>query len=391
VSAHEGERLSAWLDGELSADDAAAVEAHVATCGECAATAAQMRTAGERLRDSPVVAPPGYFDTFAARVRARVEAEPRRRPRQIPAWTWAAAAALLLAVVTPLTVRSRVGAPPAAAPAAPDRSPVPRGEVPSPASGLEPERQQASAVVPRAAGSASTGDLALDKGAAAMERARTNAPAVLARPAVAPDESAVAEGTANQVVASGAGVESSVPGGVVGGVVGGVPEHAAAPAALAKAAPAAGGQAGTAGAPFGALSAQSRTSAAAPARRESAPAGAAADALAVEEKSDRGAAASSFADLARSTPAESTARTAADWRRLRDEWRAFAVSFPSDPRADEARLRAVEAAFELWRATGAPDDRRGFEQDAAAYLAREDAVHKDRVLSLVRRAEARPR
>ena len=51
----------------------------------------------------------------------------------------------------------------------------------------------------------------------------------------------------------------------------------------------------------------------------------------------------------------------------------------------------MEAAFEALRASGTAPDRRTFEEDAVAYLARKDAAQKDRVRVLVRRAEALPR
>ncbi|HEX9188256.1 MAG TPA: zf-HC2 domain-containing protein, partial [Vicinamibacteria bacterium] len=89
---HERERLSAYLDGELPAAEAAGVAAHVASCAECATLLADMAAVDERFADTPVEAPEGYFDTYASRVRARIEAEPRRAPRRVPAWAWAVAA-----------------------------------------------------------------------------------------------------------------------------------------------------------------------------------------------------------------------------------------------------------------------------------------------------------
>ena len=93
-----------------------------------------------------------------------------------------------------------------------------------------------------------------------------------------------------------------------------------------------------------------------------------------------------FARLAAAAP-----RSAEEWRVSREEWRTFAAAHATDPRVDEARVRAVEAAFEALRASGVAADRRTFDADAAAYLARKDASQKDRVRALVRRAEALPR
>ena len=86
-----------------------------------------------------------------------------------------------------------------------------------------------------------------------------------------------------------------------------------------------------------------------------------------------------FARLEASRP-----RTAAEWRRLRDAWSAFAAAHPDDPRADEARVRAIEAGREAWLAGGADDDEAAFRRDARAYLGREDARQKERVERLLR-------
>jgi hypothetical protein len=67
---------------------------------------------------------------------------------------------------------------------------------------------------------------------------------------------------------------------------------------------------------------------------------------------------------------------------MRDEWNAFAATETDPVRADEARVRAIEAAREAWRATGSADDERTFRTDVAAYLARADALQKEQVRRL---------
>ena len=84
-------------------------------------------------------APQGYFETLPARVRSRLE--PKAATRRVPVWTWAAAAALLLAVVTPLTLlrRPEVGlqhasrgrSPPRPRPSSPSPRPRPKPGRPS--------------------------------------------------------------------------------------------------------------------------------------------------------------------------------------------------------------------------------------------------------------------
>ncbi|HSD30020.1 MAG TPA: zf-HC2 domain-containing protein, partial [Vicinamibacteria bacterium] len=130
MSGHERERLSAYLDDELHLDERTAVEAHLASCPECTAFLAQLVAANEAAAALPAEAPEGYFETLPARVRARLQ--PRKAAfavRRVPVWTWAAAAALLLAVITPLTLRQTRPTPeaassslPAAAPPAPRKA-----------------------------------------------------------------------------------------------------------------------------------------------------------------------------------------------------------------------------------------------------------------------------
>ena len=85
MTLHERERLSAWLDGELSPDERAEVEAHLAACEECAALLAEMGAVDELARELPVEAPAGYFETFPAGVRSRIEGRAPRNDRGSPA------------------------------------------------------------------------------------------------------------------------------------------------------------------------------------------------------------------------------------------------------------------------------------------------------------------
>jgi len=105
---HAGERLSAYLDGELPAAEREQVESHLRECGPCARWLEELQAVDDFAQELPVAAPEGYFEAFPARVRERLAA---RRRRRVPAWTWAAAAAVLLAVVTPLTLIRREAAP----------------------------------------------------------------------------------------------------------------------------------------------------------------------------------------------------------------------------------------------------------------------------------------
>jgi hypothetical protein len=69
-------------------------------------------------------------------------------------------------------------------------------------------------------------------------------------------------------------------------------------------------------------------------------------------------------------------RSASGWRRLRDQWSAVAALETDPLRADEARVRAIVAAREAWRAGGDASDEAAFRREAGAYLRREDARQK---------------
>ncbi len=75
---HVQDRLSAYLDAELSSDERAAVERHLHACSACRDELAALRAVEQRVRDaSPPAVAPQYWESFAARVDARL-GEPAR-------------------------------------------------------------------------------------------------------------------------------------------------------------------------------------------------------------------------------------------------------------------------------------------------------------------------
>ena len=98
VDHHPGDALSALLDGELEAAEAAEVRAHVETCTACRAELDVLRDTRVRLRSLEAVAPPA---DFAAWLDSAGVVVPLRRPsrrRLVAANVGAAAAAAVAAV-----------------------------------------------------------------------------------------------------------------------------------------------------------------------------------------------------------------------------------------------------------------------------------------------------
>ena len=352
MSGHEHERLSAYLDGELPPEERAAVEAHLAACPDCASFLAELRAVDDAAASLPAEAPEGYFEGFPARVLARLE--PRRpveKPWRPPAWTWAAAAVLLLAVVTPLTLRSvrhePGGAPPAVAAPPWRRHLRPcRRRPPMSARDRSPRPARRPLPCPRA------------PHGRRLPRPRSKRPRLVSRASEAKRESNSAPATAAPPPSPASSLEARPDT---------LQEGAVAAESVAR-----GGQ----GERRRAATAETSV-----APQPAAPAAGFAAGLADERDPD----------LAfRSLDTERPPRTAGEWRRLRDEWTAFVAANPAHPRADEARVRAIEAGYAAWRTTGNADDEAAFRREAQAYLERSDALQKERVRRLLPRDPPRP-
>jgi anti-sigma factor RsiW len=364
VSGHVQDLLSAYLDGELSPPERGMVEAHLAACEDCSARLEDFAAVDGALRELPVEAPDGYFDSFAQRLRERLRSRGAAPARRLPVWTWAAAAALLLAVLTPLTLRR-----------APELAPVPASSASSPSDEVDRQKplQKESFAQPGR------------RAAAPAPRARTVPPAsqtpraedavatsVPERLAEAPAEPALEMLGAEQERTAAAALEDA--------------PRPAAPAAIP---------------PASARAEEGRARAAeAQARRDDAESASGAEAKrAAADTTYAGAGlrggsgaparqqepSASFAALrARSQPGATDGADAL--RVLRDDWRAFAARNPSGPRGDRARLQVIETGYRAWRASGDEADRAVLRSDARTYLERGDGAHDERVRALLAEA-----
>ena len=384
MSAHVLDQLSAYLDHELSVAEAAAVREHLAGCEACAARLAHLAAVDGRLRDLPAEAPAQYFDSFASRVRTRIETAHRPRvPFRVPAWTWAVAAAVLIAVVLPRMALVRQGAPasaPAKAPvaAAPATTSVPapaRADSPAPVVLAEAERLRASGYVQTPSADAKTDAKAEPTigGASASPPLRKGetAPRFAGPPPAAtpvPAESGRMEGfTAERADAAGAGATANL---------------AAREASLRDEA-----RLQMAEAQQLELEKDKRQGedANVPARPVAADTSGRGE---EQKKSRRAAAVGPMAQAPLSTAdaeyrALGSGTAGASLAQEREAWRAFALRHSADPRADEARVRVVVLGVDLARRTGAEGDRAQARKDALDYLARKDAAQKERVRSLL--------
>jgi hypothetical protein len=375
---HEHERLSAYLDDELPSTERAQVAAHVQTCPECAERLAALGAVDEAVAALPAEAPAGYFEALPGRVRARLDARPKRT--RLPAWTWAVAAVLALAVVTPLTLRQqpqqdRGPAPALETRAAPAAAPPP---VPSPAAppatlqALRDEQKEQGAREKDNAHAQNRYDEALKREggfvpaptdrnarleaappAAPERRVQTTAP----QPSVQAADAASPKTREEEAVAATETLSESLD------AVRQPPGAMAEPKRDATAEAAAGTTSRDAGSARGRVVRQ-------------APSGtAAAKLLSFESEWQR---------LEARRP-----RTAAEWRRLREDWRGFVARDPEGPLADPARLRMIEAGRAVWRESQDAADEATFHLDAEAYLARDAAQQKDRVRQMLADPAAR--
>ncbi len=357
MNGHERERLSAYLDGELKPGERAEVDAHLAVCPECARFLAVLEAVDDGAASLPTVAPEGYFDEFPSRVTARLGTV-RRGPALLPRWTWAAAAAVLLAVVTPLTVRqARLRHAPA--PAQETRE-HPRG-------GRQKDEARPGDAV----------SAILAPAAPAIRPQSSPAPVS----AVPPTPSKALASPPKEELPMTASARREPPEGAI-------------PAEPVDAGRAPGAERGEPALVAGAAEAFDTTRASRPAVREeeSAPAAGSLESVsAAEARGPAGRAVAAdeggrtFRRLDASRPASAEA-----WRRLHDDWLAFAAAHPDGRRADEARVRAIEAACQAWLASGDERDEEAFRREAAAYLGAVDAQQKPRVERLVATPRPRP-
>jgi ribonuclease E len=387
VSEHEHERLSAYLDGELPPEQMSAVAAHVAACPECAARLAEFAAVDEAAAALAATAPSGYFEALPGRMRARVE--PRRSgARRLPAWTWAAAAALLLAVVTPLTLwRSSLQmepAPareqPAAAPPATLEAPAQRQSPPAAAPAVEaPPAKLQKAAAPPAAPAPSRP--AANAAPSSDERSKREQGFATA-PADADREAQPAEPAAEGRRDAPVGALRLPAPGALSRVEPQAPRSRDAAAAQEESADKGARKAASAPEPKAADAIAETLALAAPEREtvqqnraiggapERTPAYTEKDAAADEE----------WRRLQAARP-----QSVEEWRRLREELRLFADAAPAGPHADAARVRTIEVGYTAWRSGGDAADEAVFRRDAAAYLERgEDAKNKARVRGLLR-------
>lgn len=94
------------LDGELSAEERASLEAHLAACPECAAFQEELRAMRQMLAADDITPPPSLHEEIMERVLAEAvsKAAPVPKRRFVPVFTLLAAAAVVVLLVTTGTI-----------------------------------------------------------------------------------------------------------------------------------------------------------------------------------------------------------------------------------------------------------------------------------------------
>jgi hypothetical protein len=407
MSAHpSAEQLSAFLDLELPDGVRLSIEEHLGACDACAGHLAELASVDEAARSLPFQEPVGYFDDFASRVRGRLAVRPARRT--LPVWSWAAAAAVLLAVVTPLALRERSAQAPAAAILQKEASPMAADAAP-PAMASKPQAPPAGAGA-RASEGADRGFMDANRRRASeaerqdrlerrdrpaedalefrsrLSRDKTEAAAEPPRPAATAPPARLEEQTAEKLKSLGYAAPPLASGQRPHGPH---PQQYAPP----PAAPAPAEESLALSAPVvdetldrvrdtdvaqeeeDRFAREKRSPAPRP---QAAPAGGIAGGAAAETKLDAGS------SLKKSVPAP----TGDDARRRREAFRRMAREHPAGASADAARVGTIEEGVRAYRLDGRPEDRAIAERDGRAYLARPDALQAPRVRALLRELEA---
>jgi hypothetical protein len=364
VSGHVVERLSPFLDGEVQETERREIQSHLEGCADCAAYLADLAAVDAVARGLDVVAPAGYFEALPGRVRQRLRG---RQPRRLPVWGWAAAAALLIAVLLPKL--SYVPSPPQPAPTL--RAPA----APAPTSG-----GAARELAPQPV----TGPMATPPPSRVLEEAR---PATKRAPR-AEEPPAFSGGVKSSAPSAPARRDEPRPGGTLArdaekteavrapmqdrGYVT-PPATAAVPPATTPPEPEAR---------VAAESEEQKLQKPSPSE-ESAPR-AATGAVSRERRKqafeEKGLADANDEDAAGS----SAPRSVPEARALRERARERARRHPGGAEGDAARLQIVEAGARAYELEGDPRDLEILRQDAEAYLQRRDARHPDRVRDLLR-------
>jgi len=365
MSTHPVEWLSAFLDDELEDAERRGVAAHLAACPSCARHLRELAALDALARAAPLApAPDGYHDALPGRVRRRIRAD---RPASTRApWMWPLAAGLALAVLAPLVLHQQLS-----------RERVPSSgsavvmEAPTaPATTMAPEQSKAAAAPPRSAAAPQDERRRVDSRVSEGEGTLTRLSRVPQREAVpqpkahkgfaAPPSAA----RANEEDRAAQRAET-----VVAGAVPEAPPAAAAPTgqeALAAAGRRKEEPAESADRLAGGVDAAS------PLKKVDAPRPSAAAPKAEEGFRD-------ISSLPASTPEEA--------RRAREAWRRFVALHPAGPRADEGRVRFIEAAVAVFRLTRDEGDRAIAEREGRAYLAIPGAPQASRVRDALRRLE----
>jgi hypothetical protein len=372
ITDHPGDRLSAYLDDELAAAERSTVEAHLQECAQCSRLLEDLAAVDSTAQSLTVQAPDGYFEAFPASVRQRLVA---RRRRRVPSWTWAAAAAAVLAVLTPLTLQHRAA--PVASEARRDAAPA----APAPFTVVPPTTLDPAAVDrlralgyngPRPQLEARRQDSYRDfmgqpAGTVDGRLRERDAEGYLQRSA--PGRGAAAElkkeaGSKDKLASNST---ADAPGAVVGSVVGGTAPAAPEQQRQEPAAP--GDQTLTALPPPPAAAEPEAKRAEAPALKAS---GARAAAKPAPQSAGADARTSSMDDAGVAEEvvvfADQPPRTADEARATARSFREYAQRHPAEPGADEARVRAIEALAAAWRLERKKADRDAARAQARAYL-----------------------